>query len=68
MRTLLRRAGRNPDETIRAIYITILSRYPAPVELARARAYFKADGVNRRRAAADLAWALINTKEFLYRH
>lgn len=30
--------------------------------------YLDGSGVTREQAANDLAWALINTKEFLYRH
>jgi hypothetical protein len=55
-------------ETIRRIYLTVLSRHPADAEIGTAQAYFKAPGRAPRDAAADLAWALVNSKEFLFRH
>jgi len=39
-----------------------------PAELAAAEKYFQTKGMSTSQAANDLAWALINTKEFLYRH
>ena len=68
LRQVLESARANDAEAIRGIYLTILSRYPTDAELQRARAYIKASGLKLREAAKDLAWALINTKEFLYRH
>jgi hypothetical protein len=53
---------------INQIYLTILSRYPAQVELATAEKYFRTKGLGTSQAANDLTWALINSKEFLYRH
>jgi hypothetical protein len=50
------------------IYLNILSRYPTQTELATAEKYFETKGIGRRQATNDLAWALINSKEFLYRH
>ena len=50
------------------IYLNILSRYPMPAELAAAEKYFQTKGMSTSQAANDLAWALINTKEFLHRH
>jgi hypothetical protein len=50
------------------IYLNILSRYPTQAELAVAEKYFQTKGINMKQATNDLAWALINTKEFLYRH
>ena len=56
------------DDQIRAIYLELLSRPPTAAETARARDYLAATGMSSRQAAADLAWALVNGKEFLYRH
>jgi hypothetical protein len=55
-------------ETIRGLYLTILSRPPTPDEAATAAKYFQTNGLQVKGAAMDLAWALINSKEFLYRH
>jgi len=59
--------GRRP-QVIRSLYLSILSRYPTGEELAAAEQYFQTNGLTPRQATSDLAWALINTKEFLYRH
>jgi hypothetical protein len=50
------------------IYLNILSRYPMQKELTAAEKYFETKGTGTRLGANDLAWALINSKEFLYRH
>lgn len=50
------------------LYLTMLSRYPTADEVATAIAYVQKAGGNRRIAGLDLAWALINSEEFLYRH
>ena len=51
-----------------SLYLTILSRYPTEAESKIAAAYAHDAGLNRRQAAVDVAWALINSTEFLYRH
>ena len=66
LRTLVRMARGNRRVLIRGIYLTVLSRVPKQPELAAAERYFATAGL--REGSADLAWALINTKEFLYRH
>jgi hypothetical protein len=58
----------NRTELIKNIYLTILSRYPTQAESDTAEKYFQSEGMTRKAAIEDLAWALINTKEFLYRH
>ncbi|MHC4461562.1 MAG: DUF1553 domain-containing protein [Planctomycetota bacterium] len=65
---LIRTAKGNRRMLINLIYLNILSRYPTQNELAAAVKYFQTKGINTRQATNDLAWALINTKEFLYRH
>ena len=68
LHTLLRSYKGNYRFVIRAVYVRILSRHPTRTELAEVENYVRASGLDRRQAANDLAWALINTKEFLYRH
>jgi len=55
-------------EIIRNMYLTILSRYPTPEETLTAIQYFEASEEEKGPTANDLAWALINSKEFLDRH
>ncbi|MCK4564904.1 MAG: DUF1553 domain-containing protein [Verrucomicrobia bacterium] len=61
-------AWRSPDETLETMYLTILSRYPTAQEKKIALAYFQKSKLNRRDAAIDMVWALLNTKEFIYKH
>ena len=68
LRRLVNVAKRNRPRLIHSIYLTILSRYATRDELAAAEKYFQTKSLGPRQAANDLAWALINTKEFLYRH
>jgi hypothetical protein len=65
---LIRTAKGNRRMLINMIYLNILSRYATQAELAAALKYFQTKGINTRQATNDVAWALINTKEFLYRH
>jgi len=68
LRRLVRTAKDNNRLLAENIYLHILSRYPTQDELSAVEEYFQADGINKRQAADDLVWALINTKEFLCRH
>jgi hypothetical protein len=65
---LIRTARNNRGTLINLIYLNILSRYPSQNERDTALAYFQTEGVNTKQATNDIVWALINTKEFLYRH
>jgi hypothetical protein len=58
----------DPRTVVETLYLTILSRYPTPDELKIVADYARANGGNRRQAAVDLTWALVNSTEFLYRH
>jgi hypothetical protein len=63
------RSRRNPRDIATELYLTILSRFPTDEELTIAEKYALASGAKGRAAAViDLAWALINSDEFLYRH
>ena len=59
------RAASDPRQAIERLYLRILSRYPTPEEMAEAR---NLSGFRRSVDLSDLAWALINSSEFLYRH
>ena len=68
LRGLQRLAAGDRDRMIQGLYVIVLSREPMPEEVAAAQEYFKTPGIGQDQAVGDLAWALINTKEFLYRH
>jgi hypothetical protein len=52
---------------VEKLYLTILSRRPTQEEL-KIVAEFAKSAPSKRDAAIDVAWALINSPEFLYRH
>ena len=70
LRMLLRASMGNRRRLVDMIYMTILSRPPTPSERGAAERYYQAQGrgLGIRNGTIDLMWALINTKEFLYRH
>ena len=63
LQPLLRSSGRNREEVVAELYLTILSRFPTDEELKTLETY-----AQRGTAARDLAWALTNCPEFSYRH
>ncbi|MCX7046674.1 MAG: DUF1553 domain-containing protein [Candidatus Sumerlaeota bacterium] len=65
---LIESAKGNRLEMINLVYLFILSRYPTSEELGAVQKHFQSAGSNSKAAMDDLVWALINTKEFLYRH
>ncbi|NUM54779.1 MAG: DUF1553 domain-containing protein [Candidatus Hydrogenedentes bacterium] len=67
-RRMLEATKKDRVNAIRAIYVAVLSRPPTVNEIAVAGRYASAEGVAPRQAADDLIWALINSKEFMYRH
>jgi len=65
----LLRKRQAPGQVVRSLYLTILSRYPTAQEMKVISDYAaKNRGARGREAAVDLAWALINSSEFLHRH
>jgi hypothetical protein len=65
---LLLQSNRKPQEMIEALYLTILSRFPTPREVARVESYMKSGVAKNNEVGIDLAWALVNSDEFLFRH
>jgi len=68
IRQLMQSTRRDNRRIITTLYLVILSREPTRSEVSDAESYFRSDEINPRQATNDLTWALINTKEFLYRH
>ncbi len=60
-------ASGDQRQLVTNVYVAILSRFPTDEEIAAAAAYARS-AANRRVAAIDLAWALINSAEFRFRH
>jgi hypothetical protein len=67
LQSLMQAKGK-PGDVVTGLYLTILSRFPTDEELKTVAAYTRSGGAKGREAAVDLAWALINSPEFLYRH
>jgi hypothetical protein len=65
LQDLLRNA-KSSDGLIDSLYLTILSRIPSADERAIAKQRLLTSG--KRDAVTDLAWAMMNSTEFLYRH
>ena len=59
--------GARPRDLVDSLYLTILSRYPTDDEL-KAIGAANSEIPGGRRLGLDLAWALVNTAEFQYRH
>ncbi len=66
MRAILE-SGKPLEQIVEELYLTILSRRPTDEELKTAAEYVGVAS-SKREGGVDIAWALINTTEFLYRH
>ncbi len=57
-----------PLTTVTDLYLTVLSRFPTQKELQALRDYVDSAEAKGPQVMTDMAWALINSTEFLYRH
>jgi hypothetical protein len=61
-------AGGQPQEIAERLYLTILSRFPTAADVKAAEEHANIGVAKGRDVWIDLAWALINSPEFLLRH
>jgi len=64
---LVKTAGIKEEAIIEELYLRILGRLPRPAEVALMQRHFVLVR-ERMSAVEDLAWALLNSKEFLFNH
>jgi hypothetical protein len=55
-------------EMVSGVYLGVVSRFPTEAELQIVAKHSETGGSKGRELVVDLAWALINSPEFLYRH
>jgi hypothetical protein len=67
LRSLLS-ASKKPEEILDQLYLKILSRQPTAEEVQAAMGYGANAKYKNRNDWIDIAWSLINSTEFLYRH
>lgn len=60
--------SKTPREMATGMYLGILSRFPTEEELKAVETLAQGRKGKSREMAVDLAWALVNSTEFLYRH
>jgi len=65
--SVLRNAKGDRDKLIRSLFVLVLSRPPTRSEIDIAKDYYGGDKRSKQ-TSIDLLWALINSKEFLFRH
>ena len=68
LRRIAQSSAGQPRAIVERLYLIILSRRPSDEEQRIAAAYLADFGGRPVNAAGDIVWALINSKEFLYRH
>ena len=68
LQKLISSPGKSQRRIMIELYLTIVSRFPTERELAIVKAYGQGEETKGTKALVDLAWALINSTEFQYRH
>jgi hypothetical protein len=64
----LLRTRKDNTELVEELYLTFFSRYASPDERAAALQFLVKHRDNRRQAAEDLAWSMLNSLEFVFNH
>jgi len=69
LKQIINQMTKDRKPTIQKVYLSVLSRRPTTEEMAIALKYFKTSAKGNNRAnVQDLAWSLLNSKEFMYKH
>ena len=58
----------SPEQVVEELYLAALARFPTPQEKQLMLDAFSLPGRDRRYAAEDVLWSLLNSKEFIYNH
>ena len=66
--TKLSKSSLGEPEIVRELYLSTFNRLPDPRELQTALRFFTTPGATRATATQDLAWALVNSAEFVFNH
>jgi len=66
--TALVKTGLPEPKLVTEIYLAAYNRLPDAGEMQAALRFFSTPGATRQTAAEDLAWALINSAEFVFNH
>lgn len=66
--TKLAKSQLGEPEIVRDLYLSTFNRLPKPNELQTALRFFTMPGATRATATQDLAWALVNSAEFVFNH
>jgi len=64
----LAKSDRSSVDMVSELYWTALSRAPTPDELAAGESLVTSAGDEHLSALQDIAWAMLNSKEFIFRH
>lgn len=66
--TRLAKSDLAAPQIVRELYLATFNRLPQSAELGTALKFFSAPGATKATATQDLAWALINSAEFVFNH
>jgi hypothetical protein len=62
------REQKDDAKLVEELYLTFFARLPSKDEMSIATEHLKKRAATRRQAAEDLAWAMLNSTEFVFNH